>query len=137
MIPENNTIDGSLILVKHRKKLNISISILLILLGMNYRPIDLTKLSLYRIFLQIVLIYSIIFFGRVYKTINQQVLSKTFLYSFRFNLLGLIIISVLEYGEASFYKAFTFQNLAIQIILTPLFFILGSLFKDIKLIDRN
>ena len=133
----NNKIDKSLFLVKHRKKLNIILSILLILLGFNYLPINLAKLSLSEIFLNLYLCYAIIDLGRVYKTINQHSLSKTFLYSFGFNLLGLIIVIAMEFGETSFYRALTFENIIIQISLRPILFTIGSFFKDIKLINRE
>lgn len=133
----NNKVDESLFLVKHRKKLNIGMSILLILFGLNYFPINLSNLNLYEILRNIFFCYSITLLGRIYKTINQQIILKTFLYSFSFNLLGLIIIIGLEYGETSFYRTFTFQNMIIQISLIPILFTIGSFFKDMKLINRN
>jgi hypothetical protein len=47
MSGSNNRKDESLFLEKHKKKLNIGMSIVLIFSGLNYLPVTLSKLSFY------------------------------------------------------------------------------------------
>lgn len=137
MSTENQKINQSLFLVKHRKKVNVGLTILLILLGLNITPIIISELKIYDILIRVFFYYAIIDMGRVFKTINQKSLFKTFFYAFSLNLTGLMIVLILEYGQVSFYRALSFGNIFFQLSLRPVLFTIGSLFKDIKLINKN